>query len=185
MLGGSFDPPHIGHVILAQEVLWQLDLDEVLLVPCLRSPHKPEGHRFDAELRLQMVEAAIEGHAGLAASRAELDREPPSFTVETLRRLSDEEPDTQLWLLVGADQLHALASWRDPEVILQLARIAAVDRGPATDLPEGLHASRVDRVSMPRIDVSSTDIRRRLDAGAPVWHLVPPGVTELLEATRA
>jgi nicotinate-nucleotide adenylyltransferase len=185
MLGGSFDPPHIGHVILAQEVLWQLELDEVLLVPCRRSPHKPGGHRFDPELRLRMVEAAIQGHAGLMASRAELDREPPSFTVETLRLLSAEEPDTRLWLVVGADQLQAFSSWRDPEAILRLARLAAVDRGPAAELPDGVLASRVDHVTMPRIDLSSTDIRHRLDAGAPIWHLVPPGVVELLQATRA
>jgi nicotinate-nucleotide adenylyltransferase len=183
MLGGSFDPPHIGHLVLAQEVLWQLGLDEVVLVPCLRSPHKPDGHRFDPEVRLQMVEAAIRGHDGLAASRVELDREPPSYTVETLRQLAG--PGVELWLVVGADQLHAFSSWRDPEEILGLARIAAVDRGPAEDLPPDFDVSRVDRVTMPRVDLSSSEIRRRLDADAPIWHLVPSGVADVLAVTRA
>ncbi len=185
MLGGSFDPPHIGHFVMAHEVMWQLGLDEVVVMPCNRSPHKPDGHRFGAELRLQMVEAAIRSYPGLSASRIELDREPPSYTVDTLAQLAGEEHGLELWLIVGTDQLMAFSSWREPERILELARLAAVDRGPAMDLPEGIDASRVDQVSMPRIDVSSSDIRRRLDAGAPVGHLVPPGVLEILTPTSA
>ena len=185
MLGGSFDPPHLGHVVLAQEVLWQLALDEVLLVPCRRSPHKPDGHLLDPELRMRMVEAAVAGRTGLTASRLELDRQPPSFTVDTLRQLAAVVPGARLWLVVGADQLRAFSAWREPQEILRLARLAAVDRGPAQELPPGIDPARVDRVSMPRIDLSSTDIRARLAAGAPVWHLVPPGVAEMLEQTGA
>ena len=180
MLGGSFDPPHIGHVVLANEVRWQLGLDEVVLMPCKRSPHKPDGHRFGPELRLQMPEAAAAHYPGLSVSRVELDRDPPSYTVDTLAQLSDENPDTDFWLIIGADQLMAFSSWREPERILRLARLAAVDRGPAIDLPDDVDSSLVDRVVMPRVDVSSTEIRRRLDAGAPVGHLVPPGVVEIL-----
>lgn len=164
---------------------WQLGLDRVLLVPCLRSPHKPDGHRFGAELRLQMVEAAVADHPGLSASRIELDREPPSYSVDTLAHLAAEERDAALWLIVGADQLMAFSSWRQPRRILELARLAAVDRGPAVDLPDDIDSSRVDRVSMPRIDVSSSEIRRRLEAGAPVAHLVPRGVREILSPAGA
>ena len=178
MLGGSFDPPHIGHVILAQEVLTRLVLDEVLLVPCHRSPHKPEGHRFDPELRLRMVETAISGREGLRASRLEIDRPAPSYTVETLRALAD--PGTALWLVVGADQLSAFPSWREPDEILSLARLAAVGRGPGDDAEPPPVAGRVDAVEMPRVDISSSDIRRRLDEGRPVWHLLPAGVADLL-----
>lgn len=130
-----------------------------------------------------MVEAAISGHEGLVASRIEIDREPPSYTVDTLRTLSQSA--TELWLVVGADQLQAFPSWSEPDEIVALARLAVVDRGPAADPPPDVDASRVDRVTMPRVDLSSSEIRRRLDAGAPIWHLVPPGVADVLAATRA
>jgi nicotinate (nicotinamide) nucleotide adenylyltransferase len=184
VLGGSFDPPHIGHLVLAQEVRWQLELDEVRLVPCLRSPHKPEGHRFDAELRAQMVEAAVAGREGLLVSRVELRRPPPSYTVDTLRQMA-AEPGVRLWLIMGADQLRSLRAWHEPDAILELARIAAVDRGEGAELPPEVDAARVDRVRMPRIDISSTEIRRRIDDGRPFAHLLPPGVWETMGMARA
>jgi nicotinate-nucleotide adenylyltransferase len=185
VLGGSFDPPHIGHVVLAQEALSQLPVDEVRLVPCNRSPHKPEGHHFAPERRLAMAVAAVRGHRGLAVSRAELDRPPPSYTVDTLEAVAAERPARAVWLVIGADQVASLPRWRRPERLLELARLAVVERPGmgADDLvleAAGLDAGRVNRIAIPRIDVSSTEIRRRLAAGQPVWHLVPAGVEPLL-----
>jgi nicotinate (nicotinamide) nucleotide adenylyltransferase len=123
VLGGSFDPPHIGHVVLAQEALSQLPVDEVRLVPCNRSPHKPEGHHFAPELRLAMTEAAVHGRRGLAVSRAELDRPPPSYTVDTLEAVAAEQPARLVWLVIGADQVASLPRWHRPERLLELARL--------------------------------------------------------------
>jgi nicotinate-nucleotide adenylyltransferase len=185
VLGGSFDPPHIGHVVLAQEALSQLPVDEVRLVPCNRSPHKPEGHHFPSERRVAMAEAAVHGRRGLAVSRAELDRPPPSYTVDTLEAVAGEDPARPVWLVIGADQVASLPRWHRPKRLLELARLAVVERpGVVVDdaalEAAGLVAGRVHRVAMPHIDVSSTEIRRRLAAGEPVWHLVPAGVEPLL-----
>src|SRR5262245_8798314 len=112
VLGGTFDPPHVGHLILAQECWWQLGLHEVRLVPAAIPPHKPGGTRFAAEDRVRMVARAVEGHPGLTVSRAELERPGPSFTVDTLERFAGDDPEAELWLVIGADQLVGLPRWR-------------------------------------------------------------------------
>ena len=132
-----------------------------------------------------MVEALAEHYPRLDVSRVELDREPPSYTADTLPELTDASPDTAFWLIVGTDQLLAFSRWREPERILSFVRVAAVDRGPEVDLPPDIDLSRIDRVSMPRIDVSSSEIRRRLGAGQPVAHLLPPGVLDILTGDDA
>jgi len=178
-----FDPPHLGHLILATEAAWQLRLDEVRLVVCARPTHR-RGSWLAPEARLRLVERAVAGSPALRMSRAEVDRPGPSFTVDTLEAFAREEPGASLWLVMGADQLRDFARWRAPERIVELARIAAVARegeDPAEGLsvPDVAHG-RVDRVHMPAIGVSSSMIRGRIDAGEPVGHLLPPGVGEAL-----
>ena len=181
-----FDPPHIGHLIVASEAAWQLGLDEVRLVVCARPPHR-EGGWLQAEQRLRLVEAAVAGDPPLAASRAEIDRPGPSYTVDTLEGFAAAEPDASLTLIIGADQLLGFASWRTPGRIVELASLAIVDRAGAN--PDALEAAAaavapagVRWIEMPEVAVSSTLIRERLRLGRPIRHLVPRPVEELLAA---
>ena len=181
-----FDPPHIGHVILASEAAWQLRLDEVRLVVCARPPHRGEGW-LPAETRLRLVECAIEAHPGMVASRAELDRPGPNFMVDTLSDFVAAAPGTMFWLLLGADQLASFDRWRDPERIVQLARLAVaardgVDRAGLQAVADQVAPGRADWVQMPTVAVSSTMIRERIAAGNPVRHLVSPPVDDVLAA---
>lgn len=181
-----FDPPHIGHLIVASEAAWQLGLDEVRLVVCARPPHR-EGGWLPAEQRLRLVEAAVAGEAPLVASRAEVDRPGPSYTVDTLEGFAAAEPDASLSLIIGADQLLGFASWRMPGRIAELASLAIVDRGGVD--PDALRAAAtavapagVRWIEMPEVAVSSTLVRERLRLGRPIRHLVPRPVEELLAA---
>lgn len=186
VLGGSFDPPHIGHLALAEECWWRLGLDEVRLVPVARSPLKDATPSFGVEARVRMVARAVEGHAALTLSRVEVDRPAPSFTVDTLEAFAAAEPQAELWLVIGGDQLLDLARWRDPARIVRLARLAVARRGGDPDAlraaADAIAPGRVDWIDMPPIGVSSTMVRERLAAGAPVRYLLPPGVEEIARA---
>ena len=175
ILGGTFDPVHCGHLLLARYVLEALALDRVLFVPAAEPPHKtevltPSGHRW------RMVCAAVEGHDGLEASDLELRRPGVSYTVDTLRRLRDESPNDERFLIVGADNVPELDGWHDPEGILELATVVAGTRVEAEALPAGAFSDRVERVDTPVFDISSTEIRRRVRADLPVRCLVPEAV---------
>ena len=185
LLGGSFDPPHIGHLILADEARWRLRLHEVRFVPVATAPHKPDGPSFPAELRARLMAAAIAGDPGFTLSRIELDRSGPSYTADTVEAVAREEPDADLWLIVGGDQLLAFAGWRDPGRILARARLAVAprpehDRRVLAAAAAAVAPERVDWIEMPLVGVSSSVVRERLRAGRPVRHLVPCGVADLL-----
>ena len=175
ILGGTFDPVHCGHLLLARYVLEALDLDRVLFVPAAEPPHKSE-IPTPPEHRWRMVRAAVEGHDRLEASDLELRRPGVSYTVDTLRRLRDEGPDDERFLIIGADNVPELESWHDPEGILALATVIAGSRVEAEALPDGAFSDRVERVDTPVFDISSTEIRRRVRAGLPVRCLVPDAV---------
>ena len=175
ILGGTFDPVHCGHLLLARHVLEALHLDRVLFVPAAEPPHKTEVLTA-SEHRWRMVCAALEGHQGLEASDLELRRPGVSYTVDTLRRLRGERPRDELFLIIGADNVPELDGWHDPEGILELAAVVAGSRVEAGDLPGGAFVDRVERVETPIFDISSTEIRRRVRAGLPVRCLVPEAV---------
>lgn len=175
VLGGTFDPVHCGHLLLARHVLEALHLDRVLLVPAAEPPHKSEVPT-PPEHRWRMVCAAVEGHDRLEASDLELRRPGVSYTVDTLRRLRDEGPADERFLIIGADNVPELESWHDPEGILSLATVIAGTRVESGALPAGALADRVERVDTPVFDISSTEIRRRVRAGLPVRCLVPEAV---------
>lgn len=185
VLGGTFDPPHIGHLIVACEARWRLRLDEVRLVPARRPPHKPDGSPAEAERRARWAEAAVAGRPGLVVSRAELVREGPSYTADTLDEMAAAEPGVGLWFILGADQLEGLPGWHDPGRILAAARLAAVprddtDRAALVAPVEEIAPGRIDWLDVPPIGVSSSMIRRRMAAGEPVGHLLPPAVERAL-----
>src|SRR5262249_52883387 len=128
VLGGAFNPPHVGHLLLAQEARWQLELDSVLLMVTGRAPHKEIEDDPGAELRLEMAEGAAEGEDGVEASDLEVGREETSDSYRTLELLAEREPDGELYFLLGADMAAGLARWREPERVVQLAKLGVVPR---------------------------------------------------------
>ncbi len=185
LLGGTFNPPHIGHLICAQEALLAFGLDRVLLVPAGVPPHKAVESDPGVEERIAMCEAAVAGDERLGVSRADADRDGPAYTVELLRSLRAAAPDDELWFIVGGDMAHSLTTWHEPEAVLALARLAVAEReelGREAIVARlaGLAGAR-ERVAffaMPRVDISSTLVRRRVAAGEPIRYLVPDAVAE-------
>jgi nicotinate-nucleotide adenylyltransferase len=186
ILGGTFNPPHIAHLVCAQEALAQLELDRVLLMPVHTPPHKEAPGDPGGEARLAMCAAAAAGSPGLEVSRLELDRPGPSWTADTLRAMRAASPDDELTFILGADQARALPSWSEPEVVLELAVLAVAEReGVARDhvsaeLSDLAPADRLVFFDMPRLDVSSSDLRVRVAAGRPIRHLVPDAVAAFI-----
>jgi nicotinate-nucleotide adenylyltransferase len=182
ILGGTFNPPHLAHLVCAQEAHARLGLDRVVLLPAHIPPHKEAEDDPGAAHRLAMCERAVAGDDRLVVSRLELDRAGPSYTVDTLRVLHDREPESDLTFIVGGDMAMSLPDWREPEQVLVLARLGVVERAGASreQIAERLASlggrGRVDFFSMPRIDISSTDLRERVARRAPVRYLVPDGV---------
>jgi len=189
ILGGTFNPPHVGHLVCASEARWQLELDRVVLMPVSRPPHKRLEADPGIERRLAMCAAAVAGEAGLEVSRVEADRPGASYTVDTLRELHAQSPEHLLTFLVGGDMAHSFPAWREPAAVLELAELGVAEReGLArADIVDRLRTvpggeKRVRFFDMPRIDVSSSMLRRRVAEGRPVRHLVPDGVAAYIAA---
>jgi nicotinate-nucleotide adenylyltransferase len=179
-----FNPPHVGHLVCAQEACWQLELDEVRLMPVGQAPHRPIEHDPGPEERFELCRLAAEGVDWLTASRDEVDRPGPSYTADTLERMQDEE----LYFVMGADQALRLAQWHDPERVLRVATLAVAEREGVSieDVRAAVSAvgqARVEAFAMPRIDVSSTEVRRRVAEGHPYRFLVPERVADRIERT--
>ena len=188
ILGGAFNPPHTGHLICAQEAMVALELDSVMFVPVGQAPHRDIEQDPGGAARLEMCELAAGGDERFEVSRIELDREGPSYTVDTLRQLRERSPDDELVLILGGDQASALASWHEPEEVLSLATVAVVERtgwhreAIAVKIARLRGAAAVRFFDMPRIDVSSTLVRRRAQQGRPIRYLVPDAVADYIEA---
>jgi nicotinate-nucleotide adenylyltransferase len=184
ILGGSFDPPHLGHLILAEQCRHALALDRVLFVPAYRPPHKIDREQSSFEVRAAMVAAAIAEVAPFELCDIERQRGGLSFTVDTLRDLQARYPQAELWLLLGQDSLEDLEQWRAPEQLLQLAQIAAYRREGSRGTIPPLLGGRVRFVEGPRVDVSSSELRERVHAGESIRFLVPAPVAELIIRER-
>lgn len=192
IFGGTFDPIHLGHLVLAEQCREQCRLDEVWFVPARNPPHKTRTDITPPEQRVEMLEYAIAGHERFRISKIELNRAGPSFTVETLQQFRDESPERELFLLLGADSVHDLPTWREPQRILQLANVVAVNRGDRPGFqPEKLasHFSpaelqRIQAVQIPGLDISSSDIRERVRAGRSVRYLAPRAVEVYIAERR-
>lgn len=184
LYGGTFDPVHFGHLLLAERCREELALDEVRLIPAGEPPHKTDRPLTPGEARAEMLEFATAGNPQFVVDRRELKRGGRSYTVETLTEFRSEHPDAELFFLMGADSLADLPQWREPERIAKLATIVAVNRGdrPLPDvatlivtLGETI-ASRVVFVEMPGIDLSSSELRARVAAGKSLRYTVPNAV---------
>ena len=181
VFGGTFDPVHVGHIVAAVEARRALGLDRVLLVPAGDPWQKRGTVTARAADRLAMVEAAVEGIEGLEVSPLEVDRDGPSYTYQTLEALSGPERD--LFLIVGADVAATMHSWVGVEHLPALAHLVVVDR-VVDDGFDGLPGWDLERVAIPRLDVSSTDLRSRAARGWPLDGLIPPGAVRIIAERR-
>lgn len=181
VLGGTFDPLHLGHLIVARDVAERLGLDRVLFVLAARPPHKNR-ELSPAELRLEMLEAALAHDPVLVASDLEVRRPGPSYTIDTLREIRARYPEAELVLVIGADQWQQFEGWKDPQGIARMTTIAVMTRegeDPAAADAGVAIPSRV--VPVTRIDVSATDLRERARQGRSIRHLVPEAAYKIIE----
>jgi nicotinate-nucleotide adenylyltransferase len=185
LFGGAFNPPHVGHLVCAQEAHAQLDLDVVVWIPVGTAPHREIPQDPGAEARLQMCEYATAGDERFGLSRVEVDRDGPSYTADTLGEVGDRSPGDELVLILGGDQAAALPTWHRPEDVMRRATIAVAERADSDRARvEAALAGRTEAVffDMPRIDVSSTMIRERAATGRPIRYLVPDKVANFIGA---
>lgn len=189
VLGGSFDPIHVAHLIMAETVREALDLELVLFVPVSEQPLKRAKKATLAAHRVAMVERAIAGNAHFALSRVDVERDGPSYTADTLELLRREWPVAgwDMWFILGADSLLSLPLWRDPQRVLSYARLAALQRPSVSvdlslvtrDFPQ-LDAN-LDWVEAPLLEISATDIRKRVSEGRSIQYRVTEAVRNYIE----
>ncbi len=191
ILGGTFNPLHLGHLICAQEAYLQLQLDRVILMPAGRPPHKPSlAGEPGAGHRLALCRAAVADDRRFEVSDLEVRREGPSYTVDTLTELSSLMPDSELFLIVGGDVAAGLPSWHQPERVLSLATLAVAKRRGTTRASidqalSGLNGGdRAEFFRMPAIGISSTEIRQRVQLQQPIRYLVPEPVASYIDEHR-
>jgi len=182
VLGGSFDPPHVAHLVIASQAHAQLGLDAVLFVPAWRPPHKEASELSSAATRLTLARAATEGDARFLVSDIEIERRL-RFSVDTVAALLQSLEPGELWFVIGADSLLAMPTWKEPSRLVSLCRLAVAPRPGGDDEAVAAAARRygdATLLSCPRLDVSSTAIRGRVREGEPISYLVPPQVESLI-----
>jgi nicotinate-nucleotide adenylyltransferase len=195
ILGGSFNPPHLGHLELARQARAELGAELVTLMPAAVAPYKSQADDPGPRHRLAMAALLTAGSSGLSACELELKRGGPSYTVDTLRELHASHPGTELTFIAGADTVLTLASWREPEALLELARLAVAARGAASR--EGVSAAvasispaagaagtRITFLNMAPVEISSSDVRRRAARGEPLAQLVGAAVADYIAEHR-
>jgi nicotinate-nucleotide adenylyltransferase len=196
ILGGTFNPPHLGHLAVAQSARDELGLGRVLMMPARIPPHKPSDADPGPEHRLQMCRLLAAGEAGLSVSELEIDRDGPSYTVDSLRAIHASHPDAQLTFIVGADTASTMPRWREPEEVLELADLAVAERaGPGrAGVLEALspllgghppidgegHPEGISFLNMPAVSISSSMARERVARGEPVEDLVGAAVARYI-----
>ena len=188
ILGGTFDPPHNGHLQIAEAALAQLGLDKVLFAPVGVQPLRQSEQHTQPELRARMVELAISGRAHFDLSRADLDRPGPHYSVDLIQIIQRKYPQAALWFIMGEDSLADLLRWRDPGRLIELTRLAVLRRPGfepdwatlETALPD--IRSRLDWIELPEIAISAHTIRERVRAGRSIDQLVPKCVADFVAA---
>ncbi|MEF3403793.1 nicotinate-nucleotide adenylyltransferase [Agromyces sp. CCNWLW203] len=178
VMGGTFDPIHHGHLVAASEVAQSLDLDEVVFVPTGQPTYK--SNVTQAEHRYLMTVIATASNPRFTVSRVDIDREKPTFTIDTLRDIRRERPDADLYFITGADAIAQILSWKDVQELWDLAHFVAVSRPGHVLSVSGLPEQDVSLLEVPALAISSTDCRSRVRRGSPVWYLVPDGVVQYI-----
>lgn len=186
IFGGTFDPPHVGHLLAASDAIEHLELDRLVLVPAAIQPLKVGRVTAPGDHRLAMVRLTVGADPRLEADSVELDRDGLSYTVDTLRDFAGRYPSAELFFLVGADVLSSFAQWRDPHTILELATLAVMVRGADSDGTvlevDAALAERATFIPTRRIDVSSTEIRDRVRSGRSIHGFVTDAVAEYISS---
>jgi nicotinate-nucleotide adenylyltransferase len=177
--GGTFDPIHNGHLLLARDALEQLKFDAVLFVPCGQSPFKSLFPNATANQRVAMLKLALKGESRFWLTRCEVDRPPPSYSYDTAVEIKEAFPRAELFWLIGGDQLASLHKWHRPDDLRRLVTFVLLRRG--TDRLRRLPASVLDLPHPRRVDISATEIRRRVKACLPIDHLVPGPVAAYIK----
>lgn len=180
VFGGTFDPPHIGHLIVARDACDQLRLDRVMFLPARQPPHKRDRPVTEASVRLAMLTAATAADEQFEICPIELSREGPSYTVDTLAELTAEHPGDTFFLLLGADQIRDLSTWREPERIAELSRIVLLTRAGVPQPPPSPLV--VESVAVTPIGISSSAVRERVSQGRSIRYLVPAAVEKIIES---
>ncbi|MFQ6096999.1 MAG: nicotinate-nucleotide adenylyltransferase [Armatimonadota bacterium] len=185
ILGGTFDPIHYGHLAAGEDARVALGLSEVIFVPCGDPYHKPEAHSSPAEVRFEMVRLAVSSNPHFRASRIEIERPGPSYTIDTIRSLKAQDPHTDFYLILGADAMMELPDWKRHRALLDEAKFIVVSRPgtPWDDLRRRLpeeYLRRAHLLDIPSVDVSSSEIRERVRRGLPIKYLVPPDVEQYI-----
>jgi nicotinate-nucleotide adenylyltransferase len=182
ILGGTFNPPHLGHLIMAQEAYVHLELDRVMLIPARIPPHKPVEEEPGVEHRLELCRVAVRSDERFTVSDVEVVRPGPSYTVDTLGELTSKAPDSELFLILGGDIAAGLPEWHQPEQVLSFCTLAIAERPGTTraQIEDALGrlegGDRAAFFPMPTIDLSSTEIRRRVKDDQPIRYIVPDAV---------
>lgn len=182
MLGGSFDPPHVGHLLAAVDAFESLALDQLVFIPAAIQPLKAGLAAASAAHRMEMVRRLVGGDSRFGVDAIEAERPGVSFSVDTVAAYAERYPAAERFFLVGADVVDSFSSWREPDRIARLATIVVVRRGeapPASDANGGSVAFR--QLETRRVDVSSTEVRARVRAGLSIHGFVPPAVAEYIE----
>lgn len=182
-MGGTFDPIHNGHLVAASEVAYRFQLDQVVFVPTGQPWQKAGRDVTAAEHRYLMTMVATASNPRFTVSRVDIDREGPTYTIDTLRDLRELFPDAELYFITGADSLASIMSWRDWEVMLEMANFVGVTR-PGYELSKDMlpleSQNGIELIEIPAMAISSTDCRERAGEGKPVWYLVPDGVVQYI-----
>lgn len=180
IIGGTFDPPHLGHLLIANDVRQKLSLDEIWFMPNHIPPHKQNKSLTPTAIRVGMLEAAVETNSSFRVEAIELQREGPSYTYDTMLLLTEKYPDTRFYFIIGADMVEYLPKWNNIEQLLKLVTFVGVKRPGYTF--ESVYP--VIEVETPQMDISSTLIRKRVQEGWTSQYLVPDQVKEIIEEKR-
>ncbi len=178
ILGGTFDPPHNGHIAIAETAIRKLKLKEIIFVPAKIPPHKSREEISSQQDRLAMLKLAVGGREEFRISEIEFDRRGPSYTVDTLTELQRENPDGEFYFIIGADNISEMENWYQPERILKIVKVAAAGR-PGF-FPEGKFSAMIESFDMTPLNVSSTMIREKVRSGQSISGLLPPAVEEYI-----
>jgi nicotinate-nucleotide adenylyltransferase len=185
VMGGTFDPIHHGHLVAASEVQFWFHLDEVVFVPTGQPWQKSDQKVSPAEDRYLMTVIATASNPRFSVSRVDIDRPGPTYTVDTLRDLrSLRGPEWELYFITGADALEQILSWRDLDVLFELAHFVGCTRPGHTLSDAGLPEGKVTLVEVPALAISSTECRQRVSDGEPIWYLVPDGIVQYITKRR-
>lgn len=185
ILGGTFDPIHLGHLVLAEQVREKLKLNQVIFIPCFSPPHKTRRKLSPAKDRFCMTRLALEDNPFFSVSDIELKRRGPSYTVDTLRQLKDLYPDSKIYFLTGSDVLNEICTWKDPEQIYKLVKVVIATRPGFDEFDSENHfAKRSIIIRITGVNISSSQIRNMVKKGQSIKYLVPLKVEEYIEKRK-